>query len=158
MVLHSHSSVVESVLAALEGETPQSLLPFFRYCLEHAAKPLTVETVARAHGLHRRAMEYRLKDAGLASPGICIAWCRLLLAVDRLEHTSMSQEQVALELGYGTAGALRKAVARHLKVPGRTLRDSGAFDHAMVRFVQTLRSDLPQLKRRSRDQGARRPP
>src|SRR5207249_3142734 len=134
-------SVIERILDVVRPEAPAELLPFFRYCLEHAAEPLTVKTVARAQGIHQRALEYRLSDAGVSAPGSLIAWCRLLLAVDQLEHTSQSQEQVALELGYGTAGALRKAIARDLALPGRTLRNPGAFECAVVRFAETLRSE-----------------
>jgi len=144
-------SLIELILDAVHGEVPASVLPILRYCLEHAAEPLTVKTVARAQGIHQRALEYRLSDAGLTAPGSLIAWCRLLLAVEQLEHTSQSQEQVALELGYGTAGALRKAIARHLSVPGRTLRNPGAFERAVVRFGETLRQPVF-------DQYTRRPP
>jgi transcriptional regulator GlxA family with amidase domain len=154
----STPSLIELILDALRRHVPASVLPIFRYCLEHAAEPLTVTTVARAHGIHRRALEYRLSDAGLPSPGSLIAWCRLLIAVNQLEHTPKSQEQVGLELGYGTAGALRKAIAPHLKVPGQTLRKPGAFDRAVVRFAETLRSESSRPRRHAIDQHSRRPP
>lgn len=149
------SPVIERILDGLRSEVPASLLPFFRYCLEHAEHLLTVEAVAQALGVRRRALEYRLSEAGLTSPGTCIAWCRLLLAVYQLEHTSDNQEQVASALGYGTAGALRKAVTRHLQVSGRSLREPGAFEHAVVRFLQALRPGPPRPKQSNRP--ARRP-
>lgn len=60
--------VAERILQALRSEVPAPLLPVFRFCLEHAQEPLSVEQVAAACGIRRRALEYRFRRAGLAPP------------------------------------------------------------------------------------------
>jgi AraC family transcriptional activator FtrA len=118
---------------------PAALLPVFRFCLEHAEQPLTVEQVAAACGIRRRALEYRFWRAGLTPPGGCVARCRLLLVVHQLEQSADSVERVAQQYGFGTAGALRKSVARHLGVAPPLLRGAGAFEAAMMSFLEAIR-------------------
>lgn len=118
---------------------PAALLPVFRFCLEHAEQPLSVEQVATACGIRRRALEYRFRRAGLAPPGGCVARCRLLLAVHQLEQSADSIERVAQQYGFGTAGALRKSLARHLGVAPHAQRRPGAFETAMVGFLDAIR-------------------
>ena len=131
--------VAERILQALRSEVPAPLLPVFRFCLEHAQEPLSVEQVAAACGIRRRALEYRFRRAGLAPPGDCIARCRLLLAVHHLERSADSIERAALEYGFGTAGALRKSLARHLGAAPRLLRRPGAFEAVMISCLDAIR-------------------
>ena len=131
--------VAERILQALRSEVPAALLPVFRFCLEHSEQPLSVEQVAAACGIRRRALEYRFWRAGLAPPGSSIARCRLLLAVHRLEQSADSVERVAQQYAFGTAGALRKSLARHLGIAPHLLRGAGAFDAAMVGFLDAIR-------------------
>lgn len=131
--------VRERILQALSADVPASLLPAFRFCLEHPSDPLSVGQVADASGVRRRALEYRFRKAGLAPPATCLARCRLLLVVHHLEQGTESIERVALEHGFGTAGALRKSLARHLGVAPRSLRKPGALDAAMVGFLEAIR-------------------
>jgi AraC family transcriptional activator FtrA len=131
--------VAERILQALHSEVPSLLLPVFRFCVEHAQEPLTVEQVSAACGIRRRALEYRFLKAGLAPPGTCLTRCRLLLAVHHLEQSADSIERVAQQYGFGTAGALRKSLARHLGIAPHFLRQAGAFETAMVGFLDAIR-------------------
>jgi transcriptional regulator GlxA family with amidase domain len=131
--------IAERILQALRSEVPAALLPAFRFCLEYAEGPFSAEQVAEACGIRRRALEYRFRRAGLAPPGTCLAWSRLLLAVHHLEQGTDSIERVALEHGFGTAGALRKSLARHLGVAPHSLRRPGAFEAAVVGFLDAVR-------------------
>ena len=134
--------VAERILQELRSEVPAALLPVFRFCLEHAEQPLSVEQVAEECGIRRRALEYRFRKAGLAPPAACLMRCRLLLAVHDLEHGPDSIEHVALEHGFGTAGALRKAISRHLGVRPGSLRRPGAFMEGMIGFPHALRHGM----------------
>lgn len=131
--------VAERILQAVRSEVPALLLPVFRFCVEHAQEPLSVEQVSVACGIRRRALEYRFRKAGLAPPGTCLVRCRLLLAVHQLEQSADSIERVAQAYGFGTAGALRKSLARHLGVAPHFLRRPGAFAAAMVGFLDAIR-------------------
>ena len=131
--------VAERILRTLRAEVPAPLVLAFRFCLEHAEQPLSVEQVAEACGVRRRALEYRFRRAGLAPPGSCVARRRLLLAVHHLEQSSDSIERVAQEYGFGTAGALRTSLVRHLGVAPHAVRRPGAFEAAMVGFLDAIR-------------------
>ena len=137
------SDVVERILQALAAEVPAILLPAFRFCLEHSREPLSLEQVAQACGIKRRALQYRFRKAGLAPPGTCLIRCRLLLVVHDLEQRTESIERVALEQAFGTAGALRKSLARRLGAAPSSFRRAGAFDAAMAAFLQEIRRGSP---------------
>ena len=138
------AAAIEYILSSLGDQVPP---PFFRYCLKHARKPLTVDAVARALGIRRRALEYRHRRLGLLPPGATIAWCRLLLAIDQLEGGRDSVEQVALQHGYPSADALRKTIRRLLRRQPHLLRESSSFASAVLRFIKALRREPPLAAR-----------
>lgn len=138
----THRDVGERIFLSCGSVVPASLLPVFRFCLDHSDQPLSVARVAEECGIRRRALEYRFRKAGLAPPAACLMRCRLLLAVHDLEHGPDSIEHVALEHGFGTAGALRKAISRHLGVRPGSLRRPGAFMEGMIGFPHALRHGM----------------
>jgi transcriptional regulator GlxA family with amidase domain len=131
--------VAERILRELQPYVPPELLLAFRYCLEHHEHPLSVEQLAAACGIKRRALEYRFGKAGLPPPAGCCARCRLLLAVHRLEHQTDSIEHVALEHAFATSAALRKSTVRHLGMTINSLRRKGAFEKALAGFIDDIR-------------------
>jgi transcriptional regulator GlxA family with amidase domain len=131
--------VAERILRALHPVVPDSLLPAFRFSLEHPEEPLTVAQAAARCGIKRRALEYRFRRAGLGPPGNCLVICRLLLAVHHLAHRPDSIEKVAQAFGFGTAGALRKSLARHLGSAPHLLRRAGAFDSILLGLPDAIR-------------------
>jgi transcriptional regulator GlxA family with amidase domain len=133
------SELAGRILKTLTGAVPPNVLAAFRFCLSHAGEPLTVDQVAAGCGVKRRALEYRFWKAGLRPPAACLMRCRLLLVVHELERRHASVERLALEQGFGSAGALRKAFARHFGTPPRTFRSAGAFEAMLPAFVQEIR-------------------
>lgn len=147
MVAYAHGSVVaERILQELQPYVPPQLLPAFRYCLEHPESPLSVEQLAAACGIKRRALEYRFGKAGLPPPAGCCARCRLLLSAHHLEHQTDSVEHVAPEHAFATAGALRKSALRHLGTTVNALRSKGAFEAALAGFIDDIRQGTRPLR------------
>ena len=136
-------AVAERILQELQSCVPSQLLPAFRFCLEHPQSPISVEQVAEACGIKRRALEYRFGKAGLSPPAACFARCRLLAATHHLEHQSDSVEQIALDHAFATAGALRKSAERHLRMTVNTLRRRGAFERVLASFIADIRRGHP---------------
>lgn len=137
---YAHGSVVaERILQELQPYVPPELLPAFRYCLEDHEHPLSVEQVAAACGIKRRAREYRFGKAGWPPPGGCFARCRLLLVAHQLEHQADSVEHVALDHTFASAAALRKSAVRHLDMTINSLRRKGAFEEALAGFIDDIR-------------------
>lgn len=102
----------DQVLRLLGPLFPRDVDDFFRYCLDHAREPLTVERVAVRMGIRRRALEYRMARAGLPPPSRVIAWCRVLHAAELLGDRRVGVDQAAGNCGYASAAALRKALQR----------------------------------------------
>lgn len=139
------AAVAERILQQLQCCVPPRLLPAFRYCVEHPQNPLSVEQVAAACGIKRRALEYRFGKEGLPPPARCFARCRLLLAVHHLEHQADSVEHVALTHAFATPGALRKSALRHLGMTVNALRARGAFERALAGFIDDIRESTRTL-------------
>lgn len=126
------------LVAQLRDVVRGEALPFVAYCLEHAAEPLTVVSVARALGVHRKTLVYRCAQAALPSPRAVIAWCRLVMAAQLLEDRGRSVEQVALALDFPSGTALRNMLKRHTGLSPRELRVPGGGQQVLRRFRALL--------------------
>ena len=107
------STAPDSLFDQISPALPQVLLPFLSYCLRHAQEPPRVAASARALGVHRRTLVNRLAGAGLPSPRVMISWIRLLVALEKLEGTRDSVEEVAHAMQFGSAAGLRKMCKRY---------------------------------------------
>jgi AraC-like DNA-binding protein len=112
--------------------------PIVEYCLSHARYPLTVTSVSRALGMHRKTLLTRLALSRLPSPRVVIGWCRLLLAARLMEDSGRSLERIALELNYPSAAALRNMLARYTGLKAGELRDSQAFSRVLDAFANAV--------------------
>ena len=127
-----------ALVAELHAVVPASVLPVVAYCLDHAAEPLTVQSVARALGVHRKTLVYRFRLAQLPPPRTIIAWCRLLIAARMLADPGRTVEQVALDLDFPSGTALRNLMKRHTGLRAAELRALGGERCLLERFAQLL--------------------
>ena len=142
-----HCTATE-LLEELQNVLPPNVVPVVRYCLEHAAEPLTVQRIANALGVHRKTLVYRLRQARLPAPRAVIAWCRLLVAARLLEDPGRTVEQVALDLDFPSGTALRNMIKRHTGLRPAELRARGgerAVRDAFVRLLTRARVAPPAL-------------
>jgi len=126
------------VLEAITPLVPPSVVPFLRYCLEHARQAVTVADAAAALGVHRKTLVDRLATAQLPTPSAMIAWCRLTLAAQMLEDPARSVEQVALLLDFSSAASLRNMLKRYTGLSPREVRENGGLRCVLHAFRQTL--------------------
>lgn len=126
------------VLEAIGPLVPPSVVPFLRYCLEHARQALSVADVASALGVHRKTLVDRLAGASLPTPSAMIAWCRLTLAARMLEDPGRSVEQVALLLDFSSGTALRNMLKRYTGLSPREVRENGGLQCVLHAFRRTL--------------------
>jgi len=135
--------------SALLEELRSSVAPAARelvaYCLSETTGNPTVAGAARRLRVNRKTLVNRMTMAGLPAPGICVAWCRLLLAMSALERTGAPLERVALEHGFGSAAALRKMCRRYTELRVADLRGRGGTRHLVHLFLGSFGS----LKRAS---------
>jgi AraC-like DNA-binding protein len=102
----------DAVLDTLQADLEPKLVPLIRFCLEHAREPIGVEDIARWCGVHRRALEYRLAQAGLPPPNRVVAWARLVQAAWRFSRDPSTIATVAEASGYCSPNAMRKSFQR----------------------------------------------
>jgi AraC-like DNA-binding protein len=122
----------------LESLVPATIVPFLRYCLEHARRDFTVEEVAAAMGVHRKTLVDRLKAARLPSPRAMIGWCRLLVAARLLDDPGRTVEQVALKLDFPSGAALRNMFKRYTGLKTTEVRENGGVHCMLHAFKREL--------------------
>ena len=122
----------------LDPLIPATVMPFLRYCLEHARRDITVEEVAGAMGVHRKTLVDRLKAARLPSPRAMIGWCRLLVAARMLDDPGRTIEQVALKLDFPSGAALRNMFKRYTGLRTTEVRENGGVRCLMHVFKREL--------------------
>lgn len=134
--------------AELESLIPPTIVPFLRYCLEHARRNITVEEVAAAMGVHRKTLVDRLKAARLPSPRAMIGWCRLLMAARMLDDPGRTIEQVALKLDFASGAALRNLFKRYTGLRTTEVRENGGarcLMHALKRELAAVSAGRPPV-------------
>jgi AraC-like DNA-binding protein len=137
-----------TLTAELEPFVPPTVLPFLRYCLEHARRDITVEEVATAMGVHRKTLVDRLKAARLPSPRAMIGWCRLLIAARVLDDPGRTVEHVALKLDFPSGAALRNMFKRYTGLRTTEVRQNGGVHclaHAFKRELAAVSAGKPPI-------------
>lgn len=124
--------------AELEPMVPPTVLPFLRYCMEHARRDITVEDVASAMSVHRKTLVDRLRAARLPSPRTMIGWCRLIAAARLLDDPGRTVEQVALKLDFPSGTALRNMCKRYTGLRTTEVRQNGGVRCLMHAFKGEL--------------------
>jgi AraC-like DNA-binding protein len=148
--INSALDQVSAVALSAELETliPPTIVPFLRYCLEHARRNITVEEVAAAMGVHRKTLVDRLKAARLPSPRAMIGWCRLLMAARMLDDPGRTIEQVALKLDFASGAALRNLFKRYTGLRTTEVRENGGarcLMHALKRDLAAVSAGRPPV-------------
>jgi AraC-like DNA-binding protein len=128
----------KSLLGDLEPHLSPNVIPFVRYCLEHARRDLTVEEVAGALGVHRKTLVDRLSASSLPSPSSIISWSRLLVAARILEDPGRTVEQAALMLDFPSGSSLRNMMKRYTGLRSGEVRENGGVRCVLHAFKRAL--------------------
>ncbi|WP_078999359.1 GlxA family transcriptional regulator [Streptomyces sp. WM4235] len=100
------------------------------WVLDRLHEPIRLSDLARQESMSVRTFTRRFREESGVSPGEWIVGQRVERARRLLERTELAMEQVAREVGFGTAQSLRKHVQAALGVSPtayrRTFRASGA--------------------------------
>lgn len=107
-------------------------------CFEHPHEALSVSRLAECVGTQRRTLLNRTTREALPSPGVLIAWCRLLMAARMLEDPARSVEQIALSLDFPSATALRNMLRRYTGLRPSEVREHGGLRCVLQHFREAL--------------------
>lgn len=122
------------VMEAVGTVLPDAARAVVEYAITQARRPLDVEELAAALGMTRRTLARRLERSGMPSPLAVIGWCRLLAAARAMEDPGRTLEQVALQLDFPGAAALRNMLARYTRLRPRDVRGGGGLCAVLAAF------------------------
>lgn len=100
-------------------EPPQSgaaLGPLLQWAARNLHRPVSLEEIAAQAGMSTRWLSRRFREQAGTTPLQWLLASRVRRAQELLEVTSLSVEQVALQVGFESAVALRERFARSLGV------------------------------------------
>lgn len=103
-----------------------------------SAQPLSAHEIARLLGMKSRTLRSHLAAQGLPSIGELALWARLLAAARLLDEPRHSAARAAQELGFGSVGALRSAMKRHVGMTPAELRIHGGVAPAVRAFFARI--------------------
>ena len=130
--------IAREVLLRLEARIPGTLRSLVAYCLAHASRNLTVDSLAAAFGVDRKTLSRRLMREGWPAPGVLLAWSRVLVVARLIERHERPVDHIALAFDYPSGTALRNALRRHVGLCPHQIRANGGLDCAMRAFVAAL--------------------
>jgi transcriptional regulator GlxA family with amidase domain len=113
-MIQSHIRHVDATVIAAE-----------RWIDAHLSTPITVTELAAAVAMSPKTLSRRIVAATGLSPVRFLQRRRVMEAVQLIETTSMTVEEVAAQVGYQDATALRKIIKRELGTTPSTLRGGG---------------------------------
>jgi AraC-like DNA-binding protein len=126
--------------------TPGRVRPLVAYGLKHAHEALTVDTVARALGLHRKTLAERCMLSRSLPPQLMLGWCRMMAAAVLLEDRGRLVDHIALELDFASGTAFRNQLKRYTGLKPVELRARGPLAEMTRRFRQAMQQAGPDLK------------
>lgn len=106
-------------------EPPRSgatLALLLQWMLQHLDKSLSLNDLAKHAGMSTRSMSRRFKQQVGTTPHQWLLTARVRRAQELLETTSLSVEQIALQVGFESAVTLRERFSRELLVSPRGYR------------------------------------
>lgn len=98
------------------------LAPLLEWARSHLDRQLTINDLARRSHLSSRTLIRRFQDALGMPPLRWVQHARLRLAQHLLETTDTPVDQIATQVGFGSAANLRHYFAKHVGVPPQTYR------------------------------------
>jgi AraC-like DNA-binding protein len=161
LVGEDNPPAITRLLLAVRGRPLQSLLDrslpadtsgrarsILNAAAEVAATGGQSEELARTLHVSMRTLLRWCESAGLPPPRQVLAWMRILLAAELLDHPGRSVEDVASACGYASDSGLRRVFSDFLGTNPRALRKGSAFAAASRAF----RRALPESRRSSQKQ------
>lgn len=130
------SALAGRVIAAARNTLPPLGQEILRWSIEHAEARPQVSELAAALAMSPRVLRREMSDRGLPNPRAFLLWGRLVRAIDLLERPGETVEGVALQLGYATGGALRKALRRHTGMSPTALLAKGGLGWTLKMFLR----------------------
>lgn len=134
-----------NVMGRLSGGLPLLLEPVVREALKQLGPELSVSRLAAGLGKCRRSLTDLMARHNLPSPGVVIAWVRIIAAAQLLDDMPGRRiADVARAVGIGSEATFRAVIRRHLGLTPQDIRHLGTAC-IMERFLAVLQDGEHQL-------------
>ena len=108
MPLERAGGQAQFIAHARPSEVPGSMAPLLAWIEQNVSRELPLSAIARRAAMSTRTLSRRFREQVGATPAAWIAQVRVRRAQRLLEATDLSIEQVAAEVGFGSAAVLRE--------------------------------------------------
>lgn len=131
-------------LSARIGEDGRDLV---RQAASGIPNGIQVPDLADSRDLSVSTLERRCQDWGLTTPGRILLWLRIVYGLDWLLEPGRSVESVAIQLGYSSGAAFRRAIKVTVGGKPTPLRNPDGLTAAIEGFIEDCPGDptlIPQ--------------
>lgn len=119
----------------LAGRLTEDARAVVRHAADHIPSQIQVPDLAAAFGLSVSTLERRFERWGLPTPGRLLLWLRVLYGLRWLLEPGRSVESVAVQLGYSSGAAFRRALRATMSGRPTPLRNARGFELALEKFL-----------------------
>src|SRR5262245_14095503 len=110
------------IVHAPPSEPPGSMAPLLAWIEQNLSHELSLSAIARRAAMSTRTLSRRFREQVGATPASWIVKARVRRAQRLLEMTDLSIEQVAAEVGFGSAAVLREHFGNVVRTSPLTYR------------------------------------
>jgi len=134
------AALTKRIMARAEGLVSEPVEMMMEYFLRQARTAPSVESAARALGMHRKTLALHCARCGVPSPNAFSGWLRLILAAQRLEDPGRTTAQAASELGFPSGPALRNMLKRYTGLSPSEVRERGGSVVLIELLIERLKA------------------
>ncbi len=129
----------------LDGRVGPEARALVRSAADGVPEGIQVPDLATANGMSVSTLERRCERWGLPTPGHILLWLRIVYGLRWLLEPGRSVESVALQLGYSSGAAFRRAIKVTVGGKPTPQRNPEGLESALAAFVAAVPGD-PEIR------------
>lgn len=129
----------------LEGRVAEPARALVLTAASRIPSGVQVPDLAAAHGVSVSTLERRCVQWGLPTPGHLLLWLRMIYGLNWLIEPGRSVESVAIQLGYSSGAAFRRAIKVTVGGKPTPLRNRAGLEAALDGFIAACPGDPSML-------------
>jgi AraC-like DNA-binding protein len=130
----------------LLGRVHEEARELARFMADRVPDRVQVPEIGASFGMSVSTLERRCEGWGLPSPGRLLLWMRVLCGLRWLLEPGRSVESVAVQLGYSSGAAFRRAIKATIGGRPTPLRNYSGFDRSLEQFLAECPGDITYRK------------
>jgi len=141
-------------LPYLFAELPCEFHAFATLCVHQVRASGRVTDIASSMNLPARTLLRRLERSRLPTPGVLIAWVRILMAAHMIQNEQHTVAHVSTRLGLGSPLSFRALLRRHTGMRPTEVRQVGGLRKVLTAFRAALTTESGRHQRKAAVDGS----